>query len=309
LQIFTQVCDSLTPAGAQVVKVDPTTETGIIAHATASQWDCTQEEDKCKELLSPVSLHNSDSDSSSAPRVFKDLSDSTRPACRLDNQGGSWFSDELAMSLSLKQEDHTQLHHNSSLHHQLLAVSGNNTTPFSVTDILSPLEAAAVYRNSTHEFHNQHSSNTSTVSSSTTLTSPPPEDDNQNRSPSYSTSGNNNNNNNNNSGKDTNTDSEDLQLHHSMNMNTSNSPYTQMHMAQLSHPGAAAFQAAQYCNGAADLHGMGGHYGDMRSSATAGWYGASATDPRFASKSDNFCTHMNEIFLQHNTRRYRYAML
>jgi len=55
-----------------------------------------------------------------------------------------------------------------------------------------------------------------------------------------------------------------------------------MHVPQLSHQ-AAAFQA-QYCNGA-DLHGMAGHYGDVRSSATAGWYGATAGDPRFASKS------------------------
>ncbi|OXA60401.1 homeobox protein Nkx-2.1 [Folsomia candida] len=62
----------------------------------------------------------------------------------------------------------------------------------------------------------------------------------------------------------------------------SSSPY--MHVPQLPHPGAAAFP--QYCNG--DLHGMGGHYGaDIRNSmnsASAGWYGAPPTD-RFSAIS------------------------
>lgn len=63
----------------------------------------------------------------------------------------------------------------------------------------------------------------------------------------------------------------------------SSSPY--MHVPQLPHPGAAAFP--QYCNG--DLHGMGGHYGaDIRNSmnsASAGWYGAPPTDRFSASMS------------------------
>lgn len=58
-----------------------------------------------------------------------------------------------------------------------------------------------------------------------------------------------------------------------------------MHVPQLAgHHGVAASAAAaafpaQYCNGS-DIAA----YGDMRNSAAAGWYGATANDPRFASE-------------------------
>lgn len=53
-------------------------------------------------------------------------------------------------------------------------------------------------------------------------------------------------------------------------------PY--MHVGQLSHHQFPA----QYCNGS----DISTHYGDMRNS---GWYGATANDPRFASKYDHRC--------------------
>ena len=152
------------------------------------------------------------------------------------------LSGELAMSLSPK----AQHHHNS------------HTTPFSVTDILSPLEES--FRIS------KACLDGSALASGGNLT-------HLNNSPTSSPYNNIINNN---------TRIPQLSPNSAGTMNVqSGSPYTHMHVPQLSHQ-AAAFQA-QYCNGA-DLHGMTSHYGDVRSSATAGWYGASASDPRFASK-------------------------
>ncbi|CAG7815059.1 unnamed protein product, partial [Allacma fusca] len=133
------------------------------------------------------------------------------------------LSGELAMSLSPKHP---------------------HSTPFSVSDILSPLE----------ESYRIKGLDGSTLAH---LTSPPSP---YNRISSQTSSG------------------QHSQTSSVMNV-PSTSPYTHMHVPQLSHPGAAGFPA-QYCNGA-DLHGMTGHYGDVRGSAT-GWYGATATDPRFA---------------------------
>ena len=154
-----------------------------------------------------------------------------------------------------------------------MSLSPKHTTPFSVTDILSPLEES--YRLKALEVVPHMNSATSTATSLASYLS---------------------NNNNNNSSVSSTNNSKNSQfspttannLNSAMNV-SAGSPYTHMHMSQLSHPGAAAaaFQA-QYCNGTADLHGMTSHYGDVRSSASAaaaGWYGASATDPRFASKS------------------------
>jgi len=53
--------------------------------------------------------------------------------------------------------------------------------------------------------------------------------------------------------------------------------YSHMHMSQLpsyGSVGASCYQGSE----------LAGHYGDMRSAATTGWYGSPATDPRFATE-------------------------
>ena len=183
----------------------------------------------------PLSLQHSSHQSTSAINNNNTNSESitehSRPGA-VDLPTLAELSGELAMSLSPKHSSHT--------------------TPFSVQDILSPLEES--YRIKSLD-------GTTSASLALASSSPPPSPYNrQSSTGSQSSAG-------------------------TMNV-PSTSPYTHMHVPQLSHPGAAAFPS-QYCNGA-DLHGaMTGHYGDVRSSATAGWYGATATDPRFASKLKN----------------------
>lgn len=215
------------------------------------------------------------------------------------------FSGELAMSLSPK---HTQ----NLLSNHLSSLPGPHTTPFSVTDILSPLEESYRLKGLSLDgtvLSQITSAGSSIASDSTTPPSP------------YRVSGSSNlhqqsnnssastlislqtlSNNHNNSVASGNSSTTTIGGSQSPVSSTSSSlsaaaaaaaaamnvpsssPYTHMHVPQLSHPSAAAAAfSSQYCNGA-DLHGMTGHYGDVRSSATAaGWYGASATDPRFAS--------------------------
>ncbi|CAL8090200.1 unnamed protein product [Orchesella dallaii] len=228
------------------------------------------------------------------------------------------------MSLSPKYSANLLNQHHLH-HHQHLHNSGAHSTPFSVTDILSPLEESyrlkGLVGNSLDSGSGVLSHITSGSSSNTDSGTPP--------SP-YRVSGSTATtiNNNLNSGSTSNNSStnnnnlinlQTLGQNHSISVSSANSnnsctiggnqspvsstsssisavaaaaaamnvpsssPYTHMHVPQLSHPGAAAAAfSSQYCNGA-DLHGMTGHYGDVRSSATAaGWYGASATDPRFA---------------------------
>ena len=138
---------------------------------------------------------------------------------------------DLAMSLSPKQ------------HHQ------PHTTPFSVTDILSPIEESyrklelsgsgappSPYRSSTGGSSAGSSTGGGLVSNAPTVPSP--------------------------GGTAT--------------AVMAANPY--MHVGQLSHHQFPT----QYCNGS----DISTHYGDMRNSAAAaaGWYGATANDPRFASK-------------------------
>jgi homeobox protein Nkx-2.1 len=150
--------------------------------------------------------------------------------------------------------------------------SHSHSTPFSVTDILSPLEESyrisKVLVESTH--HQQHPALSQYTSADNNSGAPTPP------SPYHN-------------------------LHHLQTPCTSadhlssgsqspvsavvaamNSSSAYMHVPQLPHPGASAFP--QYCNG--DLHGMSGHYGgDIRNSTAAGWYGTSPNDPRFSSAS------------------------
>ena len=136
---------------------------------------------------------------------------------------------DLAMSLSPKQ------------HHQ------PHTTPFSVTDILSPIEESyrklelsgsgappSPYRSSTGGSSAGSSTGGGTIVSNAPAPSPG-------------------------GGAAT--------------AVMAANPY--MHVSQLSHHQFPT----QYCNGS----DISTHYGDMRNSA-AGWYGATANDPRFASK-------------------------
>jgi homeobox protein Nkx-2.1 len=112
-----------------------------------------------------------------------------------------------------------------------------HTTPFSVTDILSPIEES--YRKSALEAPSSpYRSSTGGSSSAGSVQS----------------------------------------IQHNMSVPVSN-PY--MHVPQLSHHGATPAFPSQYCNGS-DISA----YGDMRNSAAAaaGWYGATANDPRFASE-------------------------
>lgn len=160
---------------------------------------------------------------------------------------------DLAMSLSPKPPNSHSI--NITPH----------STPFSVTDILSPLEESFVAGKNCLE-----SSSTLSSGSFTQLNSPCPT--NSASSSPYHL----------NSGRIFSSGQGSPLQNHSMNVQSS-SPYTHMHVPQLSHQ-AAAFQAAQYCNGVNDLHSMAAsHYGDVRSTATAGWYGPAPTDPRFAS--------------------------
>lgn len=141
---------------------------------------------------------------------------------------------DLAMSLSPKQ------HHQHQPH----------TTPFSVTDILSPIEESyrklelsgsgappSPYRSST----GGSSAGSSTGGGGTIVSNVP-------AAPSPSGG--------------------------AATAVMAANPY--MHVGQLSHHQFPA----QYCNGS----DISTHYGDMRNS---GWYGATANDPRFASKYDH----------------------
>lgn len=262
------------------------------------------------------------------------------------------LSGELAMSLSPKHTANL-LNLNNHLHHHhssLSGITGPHSTPFSVTDILSPLEESYRLKGLTlgnpldgcgNSVLSHITSGGSSIASNTDSGTPPSpyrvsgssgstslqttstaNSNNHNISASTTTglvggggSGNSSannlislhtlgsNNNNTNSVASANSNSTTIGGNQSPVSSTSSSlsaaaaaaaaamnvpsssPYTHMHVPQLSHPSAAAAAfSSQYCNGA-DLHGMTGHYGDVRSSATAGWYGASATDPRFASES------------------------
>lgn len=261
------------------------------------------------------------------------------------------LSGELAMSLSPKHtanllslNNHFHHHHH---HHSLSSLAGPHNTPFSVTDILSPLEESYRLKGLTLDASQIASGGSSSIASNTDSGSPPSPYRVSGSSGNIATSQNTQQSNQNpSSGPVSVTNSNNLinlqtisgsnsVNHHLLQQHTGSvasvnssaaasttattiggnqspvsststtsslsaaaaaaaaamnvpvsSPYTHMHVPQLSHPSAAAaaFTASQYCNGA-DLHGMTGHYGDVRSSATAaGWYGASATDPRFASK-------------------------
>lgn len=262
------------------------------------------------------------------------------------------ISGELAMSLSPKHTANL-LNLNNHLHHHhssLSGITGPHSTPFSVTDILSPLEESYRLKGLTlgnpldgcgNSVLSHITSGGSSIASNTDSGTPPSpyrvsgssgstslqttstvNTNNHNISASTTTgvvggggsgtsSSNNlislhtlgNSNNITNSVASANSNSTTIGGNQSPVSSTSSSlsaaaaaaaaamnvpsssPYTHMHVPQLSHSSAAAaaFSASQYCNGA-DLHGMTGHYGDVRSSATAGWYGASATDPRFASE-------------------------
>lgn len=154
---------------------------------------------------------------------------------------------EPAMSLSPKHSIHS------------------HSTPFSVTDILSPLEESYRISKSLVDHHNHQLSQLATTESVSGAPTPPSPYHNlhhlQTPSAEHLSSG---------------SQSPVSAVVAAMN---SSSPY--MHVPQLPHPGASAFP--QYCNG--DLHGMSGHYGgDIRNSTAAGWYGTSPTDPFSRSK-------------------------
>lgn len=164
------------------------------------------------------------------------------------------------MSLSPKHSSHS--HHHQ--HHS------SQSTPFSVTDILSPLEES--YRISKGlilglEVGHQNNPLSQLTSSDTGCGSSAPTPPSpyhhlhhlQPTSAEQLSSG---------------SQSPVSAVIAAMNV-PSSSPY--MHVPQLPHPGASAFP--QYCNG--DLHGMGGHYGgDIRNSTAAGWYGSSLLPAR-----------------------------
>lgn len=139
---------------------------------------------------------------------------------------------DLAMSLSPKQHLLLQQQQQQPPH----------STPFSVTDILSPIEES--YRKGAGlDLATPPSPYRSSASSTASGPAAAPQPQQQPAMSSY------------------------------------------MHVPQLAgHHGVAASAAAaafpaQYCNGS-DIAA----YGDMRNSAAAGWYGATANDPRFASE-------------------------
>lgn len=157
---------------------------------------------------------------------------------------------DLAMSLSPKHQVHT--------------------TPFSVTDILSPIEES--YRKSAAA-----AAAAAAVGLDSSLQAPP--------SPYRSSTGGSSSGSAGGGGggggggsSSNNGVSVQQQTSNTMSVPVTN-PY--MHVPQLSHHGATAAFPSQYCNGS-DISA----YGDMRNSAAAaaGWYGATANDPRFASE-------------------------
>lgn len=136
---------------------------------------------------------------------------------------------DLAMSLSPKQ------------HHQ------PHTTPFSVTDILSPIEES--YRK---------------LELSGSVAPPSPYRSSTGGSSAGSSTG---------GGGTIGVVSNVIPAAHSPSGGAVMAANPYMHVGQLSHHQFPA----QYCNGS----DISTHYGDMRNS---GWYGATANDPRFASK-------------------------
>ncbi|GAB6024457.1 hypothetical protein CHUAL_009616 [Chamberlinius hualienensis] len=124
-----------------------------------------------------------------------------------------------------------------------MSLSPKHTTPFSVSDILSPIEENSFY---THQPISSRKINPLEVLSPLGTSSEP--------SPSSTT---------------------DVIAPPIAPMAN---PYGHhMHVPQLTHHGPTF--TSQYCNGAADI----GHYGDhVRQTATASWYSATTNDPRFA---------------------------
>ncbi|KAF4529546.1 hypothetical protein B566_EDAN014392 [Ephemera danica] len=157
---------------------------------------------------------------------------------------------DLAMSLSPKQQ---------------------HTTPFSVTDILSPIEES--YRKSA-------AAAAAAAAAGLEVALQPPSPYRGGSSTGGSSTGS--------APGGSNSGSTPQQQHQqqqqqqqqassaSMSVPVTN-PY--MHVPQLSHHGATAAFPSQYCNGS-EISA----YGDMRNTAAAaaGWYGATANDPRFA---------------------------